>query len=229
MFFIHGIISTTLETSLAPCEDPHHVITCLAVTNELASHLPLQMLLFFNVFYFPCWWFSSAFMLELKVSLRLPHCTAVSFRCLLKVGHAVRETSDEVTVPVPSGLECGSALGFIPTRQHLAEDGGSSGDTSKQGDGINCMCREEVMSLPQEGFTQCQLHYSAAGDIKSHSALKETSGPLLHLFVSLSGCAQILCVSVCIVESGHRLFSSPASISSSVIWPDTTRRCCSQG
>ncbi|XP_075881844.1 transmembrane protein 17A isoform X2 [Nelusetta ayraudi] len=37
-----------------------------SVTNELASHLPLQMLLFFNMFYFPCWWCSAAFMLEVK-------------------------------------------------------------------------------------------------------------------------------------------------------------------
>ncbi|XP_061879975.1 uncharacterized protein LOC133631828 isoform X1 [Entelurus aequoreus] len=34
--------------------------------NELVSHLPLQMLLYFNMFYFPCWWFSSVFMLQLK-------------------------------------------------------------------------------------------------------------------------------------------------------------------
>uniref|UniRef100_A0A667YTH6 Zgc:112294 n=1 Tax=Myripristis murdjan TaxID=586833 RepID=A0A667YTH6_9TELE len=34
--------------------------------NELVSHLPLQMLLYFNMFYFPCWWFSAVFMLELK-------------------------------------------------------------------------------------------------------------------------------------------------------------------
>ncbi|XP_061760708.1 transmembrane protein 17A [Nerophis ophidion] len=34
--------------------------------NELVSHLPLQMLLYFNMFYFPCWWFSSVFMLQSK-------------------------------------------------------------------------------------------------------------------------------------------------------------------
>ncbi|XP_077943558.1 transmembrane protein 17A [Gasterosteus aculeatus] len=37
-----------------------------AVVNELVSHLPLQMLLYFNIFYFPCWWFSAVFMLEVK-------------------------------------------------------------------------------------------------------------------------------------------------------------------
>ncbi|XP_054630182.1 transmembrane protein 17A isoform X4 [Dunckerocampus dactyliophorus] len=37
-----------------------------SVVNELVSHLPLQMLLYFNMFYFPCWWFSSVFMLQLK-------------------------------------------------------------------------------------------------------------------------------------------------------------------
>ncbi|XP_047197354.1 transmembrane protein 17A isoform X2 [Hippoglossus stenolepis] len=36
------------------------------VVNELVSHLPLQMLLYFNMFYFPCWWFSAVFMLEVK-------------------------------------------------------------------------------------------------------------------------------------------------------------------
>lgn len=50
------------------CCEPFPLVICLAVTNELASHLPLQMLLFFNMFYFPCWWCSAAFMLEVKVS-----------------------------------------------------------------------------------------------------------------------------------------------------------------
>ncbi|KAF6735381.1 Transmembrane protein 17A [Oryzias melastigma] len=36
------------------------------VVNELVSHLPLQMLLYFNLFYFPCWWISAVFMLETK-------------------------------------------------------------------------------------------------------------------------------------------------------------------
>lgn len=44
------------------------VVICLSVVNELVSHLPLQMLLYFNMFYFPCWWFSAVFMLEIKVS-----------------------------------------------------------------------------------------------------------------------------------------------------------------
>lgn len=44
------------------------IVICLAVVNELVSHLPLQMLLYFNMFYFPCWWFSAVFMLEIKVS-----------------------------------------------------------------------------------------------------------------------------------------------------------------
>nr|XP_057926700.1 transmembrane protein 17A [Doryrhamphus excisus] len=37
-----------------------------SVVNELVSHLPLQMLLYFSMFYFPCWWFSSVCMLQLK-------------------------------------------------------------------------------------------------------------------------------------------------------------------
>ncbi|CAN9512940.1 unnamed protein product [Ophioblennius macclurei] len=37
-----------------------------SVVNQLVSHLPLQMLLYFNMFYFPCWWFSAVFMLEVK-------------------------------------------------------------------------------------------------------------------------------------------------------------------
>ncbi|XP_008334464.1 transmembrane protein 17A [Cynoglossus semilaevis] len=36
------------------------------VLNELVSHLPLQMLLYFNTFYFPCWWLSAVSMLEVK-------------------------------------------------------------------------------------------------------------------------------------------------------------------
>ena len=35
--------------------------------HELVSHLPLQMLLYFNMFYFPCWWVSAVAMLHLKV------------------------------------------------------------------------------------------------------------------------------------------------------------------
>ncbi|CAK6959772.1 transmembrane protein 17A [Scomber scombrus] len=38
----------------------------VSVVNELVSHLPLQMLLYFNMFYFPCWWFAAVFMLEVK-------------------------------------------------------------------------------------------------------------------------------------------------------------------
>uniref|UniRef100_H3DDT2 Zgc:112294 n=1 Tax=Tetraodon nigroviridis TaxID=99883 RepID=H3DDT2_TETNG len=38
----------------------------IAVASELASDLPLQMLLYFNRFYFPCWWISTVCMLELK-------------------------------------------------------------------------------------------------------------------------------------------------------------------
>ncbi|XP_023684712.1 transmembrane protein 17A [Paramormyrops kingsleyae] len=37
--------------------------------NELLSNLPLQMLLYFNIFYFPCWWLSEMFMLEVKFSV----------------------------------------------------------------------------------------------------------------------------------------------------------------
>lgn len=44
-----------------------HSLICHAGANELVSHLPLQMLLYFNLFYFPCWWFSAVFMLEVKV------------------------------------------------------------------------------------------------------------------------------------------------------------------
>ncbi|KPP60215.1 transmembrane protein 17A-like, partial [Scleropages formosus] len=37
--------------------------------NEILSHLILQMLLYFNVFFFPFWWISAAVMLELKLNL----------------------------------------------------------------------------------------------------------------------------------------------------------------
>ncbi|XP_003975244.2 transmembrane protein 17A [Takifugu rubripes] len=37
-----------------------------SVASEQASHLPLQMLLYFNGFYFPCWWLSTVFMLDVK-------------------------------------------------------------------------------------------------------------------------------------------------------------------
>ncbi|KAJ8286034.1 hypothetical protein GJAV_G00033770 [Gymnothorax javanicus] len=37
--------------------------------NEVVSHLPLQMLLYFNALYFPFWWISEVIMLELKFDL----------------------------------------------------------------------------------------------------------------------------------------------------------------
>ncbi|XP_039627923.1 transmembrane protein 17A [Polypterus senegalus] len=37
--------------------------------HQMVSHLPLQMLLYFNVFYFPFWWLSEVLMLELKLPL----------------------------------------------------------------------------------------------------------------------------------------------------------------
>lgn len=43
-------------------------VVVIAVASEQASHLPLQMLLYFNGFYFPCWWLSTVFMLDIKVS-----------------------------------------------------------------------------------------------------------------------------------------------------------------
>ncbi|CAL8327664.1 unnamed protein product [Arctogadus glacialis] len=40
-----------------------------SAVHELVSHLPLQMLLYFNMFYFPCWWASAVAMLHLKLCL----------------------------------------------------------------------------------------------------------------------------------------------------------------
>ncbi|XP_066509141.1 transmembrane protein 17A-like [Hoplias malabaricus] len=37
------------------------------VCGEMSSHLPLQMLLYFNMFFFPFWWISEIVMLDLKV------------------------------------------------------------------------------------------------------------------------------------------------------------------
>ncbi|XP_029112721.1 transmembrane protein 17A [Scleropages formosus] len=37
--------------------------------NDILSHLILQMLLYFNVFFFPFWWISAAVMLELKFDI----------------------------------------------------------------------------------------------------------------------------------------------------------------
>nr|XP_055054393.1 transmembrane protein 17A isoform X1 [Misgurnus anguillicaudatus] len=49
--------------------------------SEISSHLPLQMLLYFNSFFFPFWWISEVVMLDLKFSL-LP----VYYQCLLVTG-----------------------------------------------------------------------------------------------------------------------------------------------
>ncbi|XP_051549141.1 transmembrane protein 17A [Myxocyprinus asiaticus] len=51
------------------------------VCSEVSSHLSLQMLLYFNMFFFPFWWISEVVMLELKFSL-LP----TYYQCLLVTG-----------------------------------------------------------------------------------------------------------------------------------------------
>nr|XP_020453949.1 transmembrane protein 17A-like isoform X1 [Monopterus albus]XP_020453950.1 transmembrane protein 17A-like isoform X1 [Monopterus albus] len=63
-----------------------------SVINEQVSHLPLQMLLYFNMFYFPCWWFSAVFMLEVKFYYLLGYYQALLITgvILLTVTEAVR-------------------------------------------------------------------------------------------------------------------------------------------
>ncbi|KAM9446537.1 transmembrane protein 17A [Clarias gariepinus] len=39
------------------------------VSSKVSSHLPLQMLLYFNMFFFPFWWLSEIVMLDLKFTL----------------------------------------------------------------------------------------------------------------------------------------------------------------
>ncbi|XP_062874360.1 transmembrane protein 17A [Trichomycterus rosablanca] len=39
------------------------------VRSEVSSHLPLQMLLYFSMFFFPFWWISEVIMLDLKFTL----------------------------------------------------------------------------------------------------------------------------------------------------------------
>uniref|UniRef100_A0A3P9KNK1 Zgc:112294 n=1 Tax=Oryzias latipes TaxID=8090 RepID=A0A3P9KNK1_ORYLA len=51
------------------------------VVNEQVSNLPLQMLLYFNLFYFPCWWFSAVVMLDMKF-----HHLAGYYQALLITG-----------------------------------------------------------------------------------------------------------------------------------------------
>ncbi|XP_043096056.1 transmembrane protein 17A [Puntigrus tetrazona] len=51
------------------------------VCAEVSSHLPLQMLLYFNIFFFPFWWISEVLMLLLKFCY-LP----LYYKCLLVTG-----------------------------------------------------------------------------------------------------------------------------------------------
>uniref|UniRef100_A0A3P9KN89 Zgc:112294 n=1 Tax=Oryzias latipes TaxID=8090 RepID=A0A3P9KN89_ORYLA len=51
------------------------------IVNEQVSNLPLQMLLYFNLFYFPCWWFSAVVMLDMKF-----HHLAGYYQALLITG-----------------------------------------------------------------------------------------------------------------------------------------------
>ncbi|XP_030647599.1 transmembrane protein 17A [Chanos chanos] len=60
--------------------------------HEVVSHLPLQMLLYFNMFYFPFWWISEVVMLDLKFSV-LPgyyQCLLVTGMVLLTVFEVLR-------------------------------------------------------------------------------------------------------------------------------------------
>ncbi|KAG8597990.1 hypothetical protein GDO81_002450 [Engystomops pustulosus] len=41
--------------------------SCVSLGHEVVSSLPLQMTLYFNVFFFPIWFISEVIMLELKV------------------------------------------------------------------------------------------------------------------------------------------------------------------
>uniref|UniRef100_A0A3B4AL47 Transmembrane protein 17A n=1 Tax=Periophthalmus magnuspinnatus TaxID=409849 RepID=A0A3B4AL47_9GOBI len=52
-------MGSTVFTNNRTTDSERHV-------NELVSHLPLQMLLYFDMFYFPCWWISAVFMLNVK-------------------------------------------------------------------------------------------------------------------------------------------------------------------
>ncbi|XP_017580321.1 transmembrane protein 17A isoform X1 [Pygocentrus nattereri] len=51
------------------------------VCSEVSSNLPLQMLLYFNMFFFPFWWISEVVMLDLKFSM-LPGY----YQCLMVTG-----------------------------------------------------------------------------------------------------------------------------------------------
>ncbi|MCJ8747067.1 hypothetical protein PDJAM_G00149360 [Pangasius djambal] len=54
------------------------------VSSKVSSHLPLQMLLYFNMFFFPFWWLSEIVMLDLKFTL-LPGY----YQCLMVVGMVI--------------------------------------------------------------------------------------------------------------------------------------------
>ncbi|XP_061115429.1 transmembrane protein 17A [Conger conger] len=60
--------------------------------NEVVSNLPLQMLLYFNAFFFPFWWISEVVMLELKFDLlpRYYQCLLVAGMVLLTIFEGLR-------------------------------------------------------------------------------------------------------------------------------------------
>ncbi|XP_072444105.1 transmembrane protein 17-like isoform X1 [Chiloscyllium punctatum] len=57
--------SLFISTKTGDCGNGHNNISA----NEVVSSLPLQMTLYFNVFFFPFWWTSEVTMLQLKYSL----------------------------------------------------------------------------------------------------------------------------------------------------------------
>lgn len=64
----------------------HPCLPCLA--HEVLSSLPLQMMLYFNVYYFPVWCLAEGMMLQLKVPSHGAHGGGVSLLLPNLPGHA---------------------------------------------------------------------------------------------------------------------------------------------
>uniref|UniRef100_A0A8C2D5X4 Zgc:112294 n=1 Tax=Cyprinus carpio TaxID=7962 RepID=A0A8C2D5X4_CYPCA len=58
------------------------------VCAEVSSHLPLQMLLYFNIFFFPFWWISEVLMLHLKCTY--DQCLLVTEMVLINIFEVLR-------------------------------------------------------------------------------------------------------------------------------------------
>lgn len=80
-------------------EQPAHpCLSCLA--HEVLSSLPLQVMLYFNVYYFPVWCLAEGIMLHLKVPSHGARRDGVSCSCQVSLGLGGEQSGQRTEEPL---------------------------------------------------------------------------------------------------------------------------------